>query len=158
MQFQFDVASGSTNVVRPPTPQSVLEVMQQLLDLQRDQFNQINQMLEIQREHLNHVRNVAQENMGRWRNLLARWKDDQPEFAEHCKTAYPLIERAYVLLLTGMVRDVAELGEDALDNDFSLQEFLDRYGMKVGQLSHILSIVGPLSEAAQQNEAAAKQA
>src|SRR5450631_1849558 len=98
MQFQFDVASSSTNPIRPPPPQTVLEVMQQLLDLQRDQFNQFNQMLDVQREHLQHVRTVAQENLARWRNLLARWKDDQPEFAEHCKSAYPLIERAYVLL------------------------------------------------------------
>jgi hypothetical protein len=158
MQFQFDVASSTSGIVRPPAPQTVLEVMQQLLDLQRDQFNQVNQTLEIQREHLHHVRTVTQENMARWRNLLARWKDDQPEFAEHCKAAYPLIERAYVQLLAYMTREVAELGDDALDNDFSLQEFLDRYGQKVGQLSHLLSIVGPLSEAAQQNEAAAKQA
>jgi hypothetical protein len=158
MQFQFDVASGGTGVIRPPQPQSVMEVMQQLVDLHHHQFNQMNQLLELQREHLNHVRTVAQENLARWRNLLARWKDDQPELAEHCKTAYPLVERAYVQLLAGVVREVAELGDDALDNDFSLQEFLDRYGQKVGQLSHLLSIIGPLSEAAQQNEAAAKQA
>jgi hypothetical protein len=154
MQFQFDVASSSTAAVPPPAPQSVLEVMRQMLDLQRDHFYQVQ---EIQREHLNHVRTVAQENMARWRNLLTRWKDSNPDFAEECKTAYPLIEKAYVQLLSGMVREIAELGEDALDNDFAVQEFLDRYGMKVGQLSHILSIIGPLSDAANQNDAAAKQ-
>ncbi len=51
-------------------------------------------------------------------------------------------------MLVGMVEELAEHGEDALDNDFSVQEFLDRYGMRVGQLSHLLSVVGPLAEAA----------
>jgi len=80
-----------------------------------------------------------------------------PDFAEHCKVAYPIMEKCYVQLLANMAREVAEQGEESLDNDFSIQEFLDRYGMRVGQLSHLLSIIGPLSEAAQQAEAS-KQA
>ena len=45
------------------------------------------------------------------------------------------------------------MSDNALDNEFAVQEFLDRYGMKLGQLGHILSVIGPLSEAAHQNEA-----
>ena len=152
MQFQFDIASNTVPV--PPQPQhsaneSVPDLLRQLLDQQREVFSQL---LEVQREHLNHVRTTAQDSQARWRNLLARWQKDHPEFAEQCKRAYPLMERSYVQLLVSMVEEVAGQGDEALDSEFAVQEFLDRYGMKVGQLSHLLSIIGPLSEAAQQSE------
>ena len=54
--------------------------------------------------------------------------------------------------LVGMADELADQGDDALDNDFSVQDFLDRYGMRIGQLSHILSVIGPLAEAAGQTE------
>jgi hypothetical protein len=157
MQFQFDIASTSKTpppVPRPVTPETVPDLLQQMLELQRDQFNQ---MVELQKEQLNHARATAQDNLARWRNMLTRWGETYPEFAEHCKKAYPLMERCYVQLLANMVEEITQQGDDALDGEFVVQEFLDRYGMKVGQLSHLLGIVGPLSEAAQQNEAAAKQ-
>jgi transketolase len=153
MQFQFDVASNSAAIqpsLQPPVAETVPELLRQMLDVQRDQLHQI---LEVQREHLNHARAHAQDNLARWRNLLARWQHDYPEFADHCKIAYPLMEKSYVQLLATMVKELAEQDDDALDNEFAVQEFLDRYGMKLGQLSHLLSIIGPLSEAAQQNEA-----
>jgi transketolase len=153
MQFQFDI--GSSNHTPPPQPQqptteSVPDLLRQILQMQREGFTQI---LEVQREHLNHVKATAQENMSRWRHLLARWEKDHPEFADSCKKAYPLMERSYVQMLASIVEEISEDGEDALDTEFSVQEFLDRYGMKVGQLSHLLGVIGPLSEAAQQAEA-----
>ncbi len=158
MQFQFDIAS--TAKVPPPappmrvTPETVPDLLWQMLELQRDQFNQ---MVELQREQLNHARATAQDNLARWRNMLTRWAEEYPQFAEQCKLAYPLMERCYVQMLGSMVEELSQGGEDALDSEFAVQEFLDRYGAKIGQLSHLLGIVGPLSEAAQQNEAAAKQ-
>ena len=68
-----------------------------------------------------------------------------------------MLERSYVQLLVSMVEEVHHQGDEALDSEFAVQEFLDRYGMKIGQLSHILSIIGPLSEAAQQSEASKQQ-
>ena len=40
-----------------------------------------------------------------------------------------------------------EEGDDALDTDFALQEFLDRYGTRLAQLGTILNLVAPLAEA-----------
>lgn len=155
MQFQFDIApTASVPQPRPPVTESAPELLRQLIDIQRDGFAQ---MVELQREHLNHVRAMSQDSVARWRNLLARWETELPEFAENCKKAYPLLERSYIHLLSNLVEDLAHQGDDALETEFAVQEFLDRYAMKVGQLSHLLSIIGPLSEAAQQNEAAKQQ-
>jgi hypothetical protein len=100
-----------------------------------------------------HSAAAAQDAQARWRNLLARWQSQHPEFANFCRQAYPLLEKAYVGMLDGMADELTQQGDEALENDFSVQEFLDRYGMRVGQLSHLLSVVGPLAEAASQNDA-----
>jgi transketolase len=153
MQFQFDVASSSKTPplnVQPPTAETVPELLRQILEVQRDQLTQI---LEVQKEHLNHARATAQDNLSRWRQLLTRWQDEYPEFAEHCKKAYPLMEKSFMQMLSNMVEELAQQGDESLDSEFAVQEFLDRYGMKLGQLSHLMSIVGPLSEAANQIEA-----
>ena len=157
MQFQFDISSTTAKPPVPPqptTPETVPDLLRQILEVQYDQLTQI---LEVQKEQLNHARAIAQDNLARWRQLLGRWHAEQPEFADHCKKAYPLMEKAYVQMLAQMVEEVTEQGNDALDGDFSVQEFLDRYGMKLGQLSHLLSIVGPLSEAAHQLDELNKQ-
>jgi hypothetical protein len=160
MQFQFDVATNQATAPaaaaapqQPPPaaqPENVPELLRQMLELQREQLHQL---VELQREQLTQARAAAQDASARWRNLLARWQKDLPDFCGNCKQAYPLLEKAYVFILAGMVDELARQGEDALDNEFSVQDFLDRYGMRLGQLSHLLSVIGPLAEAANQNEA-----
>lgn len=153
MQFQFDVATN--NAAPPPAPQqpsaeTVPDLLRQMLELQREQLAQL---VELQREQLNQARAASQDSLARWRNLLTRWQKDQPDFAGNCKQAYPLLEKAYVQILSGLVEELSQQGDEALDNEFAVQEFLDRYGMRLGQLSHILSVIGPLAEAANQGEA-----
>jgi hypothetical protein len=59
----------------------------------------------------------------------------------------PILEQTYGRLITDLTEHLAANGDDPLDNDFSLQEFLDRYGMRLGQLGTILNLVAPLAEA-----------
>jgi hypothetical protein len=156
MQFQFDI-SPNVNTPMPahsPPAQETVYLLRQMLDLQRDLFSQL---LDLQKQQLEQTRATAQDGLSRWRQILTRWAEEYPGFAEHCKKAYPLMEKSYIQMLASLVEELAQQGDDALDSEFAVQEFLDRYGMKIGQLSHLLSIIGPLSEAAHQNEAAAKQ-
>lgn len=157
MNFQFDIGSSTKPIapLPPLTPtEMVPELLRQILEVQREQLSQI---LDVQVQHLNHVRAAAQDHVARWRHILSRWQQDRPELTDICKKAYPILERAYVHMLVNAIEELAEQDDDTLENEFALQEFLDRYGMKIGQLSHILGVVGPMSEAAQQNEAARQQ-
>ena len=157
MQFQFDIGSTTKPVtLQPQLPpaEMVPHLLNQILELQRDQLNQI---LEIQKAHLQHVRAISHEQIARWRHILGRWQEENPELTASCKKAYPVLEKAYVKMAMMLIDELVDQGDEALDNDFAVQEFLDRYGMKMGQLSHILSIIGPMSEAAQQNDAAKAQ-
>ena len=47
-----------------------------------------------------------------------------------------------------LVDELHQNGSDALDSEFALQDFLDRYGMRLGQIGNILNLVAPLAEAA----------
>jgi hypothetical protein len=153
MQFQFDVVSQTPTPPAPPQPGDLhADLLRQILELQRDQLAQI---LQVQRDHLALAKNMAQDNNARWRTLLSRWQKDIPELMDHCKQAYPTLERAYVHMIASMVEEVSEKPEDDLDNEFTVQDFLDRYGMRLGQLGHMVHVIGSLAEAANQNEAAA---
>jgi hypothetical protein len=156
MQFQFGIIPSATTPVPPlvPLPDAVPDLLKMIIQQQSDLLTQ---MLEVQREQLHFQRAKAHDAIARWRQVLGRWEKDYPELAEHSKTAYPLVERAFIQMLSVMLAEVSEQGEDALDNEFAVQEFIDRYGMKIGQLGQLLSVMGPLNEAAQQNEAAKQQ-
>ena len=59
----------------------------------------------------------------------------------------PVVERAYLKMIQELTDRLR--GEDGgLDNEFVLAEFLDRYGMRLGQLGTIIGQLGPLAEAA----------
>jgi hypothetical protein len=153
MQFQFDISTAAQPkpATAPGTSEALADLVRQLIDLQRDGFSQL---LEVQREHLAHARHVHQENMQRWRNLLGRWDKEFPSLAAECKQVYPHLERAYLNLVQTMVHDLIEQGDEGFESDFALQDFIDRHGMRAGQLGHILGVIGPLSEAGNtQNEA-----
>jgi len=139
MNNQFDVTSFSAlpaAPARPATPQVLADLLQQIL--------------EVQRQQLAHAQAVAaaQDGNARWRAMLGRMCEQFPQLPDNCRTALPVLERAYGSLIISMVDELANEGEDALDNDFAVQEFLDRFGMRLGQLGGILNVVAPLADAA----------
>ena len=139
MHFQFEL-TPATPIPSAPQPASVAEGV----DLLR-------QMLEVQKEQLKQLR-AAQDMGGRWRAFLTRWQEEFPDLATACRKALPVIERAYGKLMADLTETVCQEDSDGLDTDFALQEFLDRYGMRLAQLGTILNLVGPLAEAGSQGE------
>jgi hypothetical protein len=143
MQSQFDVTSFVPPVAPKPAEASnaeVADLLRQMLEMQREQLAQLKHMV------------AAQDSMARWRALMARWREEFPGLPDGCKHALPILEKAYGALVSTLVEELEDQGSDALDTDFTLQDFLDRYGMRLGQLGNILNLVGPLAEAGSQNE------
>ena len=69
---------------------------------------------------------------------------------EACREALPVLERAFGGIVRDLVDELRQAGADGLDNDFALQDFLDRHGMRLGQLGTLMNLVGPLAEASTQ--------
>lgn len=140
MNFQIDVSSA---VPCPPAdPPATPAGIPETVDLLR-------QLLEVQRELLTHQRAAAaaHDMAARWRSFLTRWQQDFPDLGDDCRKALPQLERCYGQMIHDLTVQLNE-DEHGLDNDFSVQEFLDRFGMRLAQLGTILNLVAPLAEAA----------
>jgi hypothetical protein len=145
MNFQIDVSSAvssppEVSAAHPPTSPDAVDLLRQILEVQREQ-------LTYQRAAA-----AAHDATARWRAFLARWQSEFPDLAENCRKAMPQIERSYGRLIAELTERLAE-DADPLDNDFALQDFLDRYGMRLAQLGTILNLVAPLAEAGPPGEA-----
>ncbi len=141
MQSQFDVTSFV-----PASVPGQIEPSPALSDLLR-------QILEVQREQLAHMQATAaaHDASARWRALLNRWRQDFPTLSDSCREALPVLERAYGSIVASLAEELRQ-NEDALESEFALQDFLDRYGLRLGQMGNIINLVAPLAEAGQQNE------
>ncbi len=145
MNFQIDVSPA---LAAPPAdPPAAPAAVPETVDLLR-------QILEVQREQLAYQRAAAaaHDMAARWRAYLARWQQEFPGLSEGCRKAMPHLERCYGQLIHDLT-DRLNDEDNALDNDFALQEFLDRYGMRLAQLGTILNLVAPLAEAGAPGEA-----
>src|SRR5260370_40031574 len=128
MNFQLEMApiTGSPSESFSPSSSETVDLLRQIL--------------EVQREQLTHLRAVH-DNNARWRAFLARWQSDFPDLSEACKEAVPSLERTYVNLISELTdRLSSQDGDDPLDTDFALREFLDLYGMRFAQLGTILNL------------------
>ena len=133
----------SSPMVRlPEIPQSAAgssetaDLLRQIVDLQREQLG------------LMKARDAAADDKARWQTFYNRWAAEFPDLPGRCKAVLPSVERAYLEL----VRDVSDRlgGEDAVDleSEFSLAEFLDKYGVRLAQLSNVLGQIGHLAHMA----------
>ncbi|HEV8059581.1 MAG TPA: hypothetical protein VGP68_06900 [Gemmataceae bacterium] len=141
MQFQFDMSGPNMLPPQPPADSANLAGILQ-------------QMLEVQRQQLTHLQTLvsAHDGAARWRAFLARWREDFPELAEACRQAIPTLERTYSKLITELTDQLGQNGAEALESEFVLQEFLDRYGMRLTQLGTLLNMVAPLADASSPSE------
>ena len=136
MHFQFEVASQTSGPQTGSPSGDATELLRQLLEVQREQL------------HLARQRLAAQDMGGKWKSVLARWGDDFADLPGACRAAMPQLERAYIALIADLADSLRTQEEDGLDNEFSLSEFLDRYGARLNQLGAILHLVGPLADLA----------
>lgn len=115
-----------------------------------DPADSLRQLLEVQREQLAVLKAqaAAADSIARWRAFLARWQTDFPDIGTACKQVLPVVERAYLTLMQDLTDRLKDDSNDPIDTDFALGEFLDRYGMRLGQLGTVLSQLGPLADAA----------
>jgi hypothetical protein len=144
MNSQFDISPFSVPAIEPPKEQSAATESVHLL----------RQVVDLQKEQLMLLRAIAgaHDAGGRWRAFLSRWRDEFPDLPDGSRDAVSVLERSFASMLAEMVDHLRQNDASALDTDFSMQEFLDRYGMRLAQLSTILNLIGPLSEVSASGE------
>jgi hypothetical protein len=110
----------------------------------------LRQLIAVQQEQVALLKAQAanQDGSARWRAFLARWESEFPGIGTACKQALPVLERAYLTLVRELTDKIAS-DPDALTDEFVLAEFLDRYGMRTGQMANLISQLAPLADASQ---------
>jgi hypothetical protein len=122
---------------QPANSGELTDLLRQLVTLQQEQVG----LLKAQQTTQQNADGSA-----RWRSFLARWESEFPGIGAACKQVLPYLERAYLALIRELTdKLIAE--PDALTDEFLLSEFLDRYGMRLGQLGNLLSQLAPLADA-----------
>jgi hypothetical protein len=121
-----------------PTPsvREIADLLKQLISLQQEQVGLLKTQI------------ANQDNSSRWRPFLARWEQEFPSIGSACKQALPILERTYLGLIRDLTERVNSADTDEMDDEFVLSEFLDRFGIRLGQMGNIVSQLAPLAEAA----------
>src|SRR5262245_50789132 len=116
MFFQVEVDPGIAPLVSVEPPampaNEAVDILRQILEVQREQLEQLRASV------------AAHDTGSRWRAFLSRWQTDFPDLSNSCKNALPILERSYGNLIAELTDHLCQSGDDALDNDFALQEFL----------------------------------
>ncbi len=140
MHFQFIIPPQNPNHTQPQkandTATNTNDLLRELIEVQKTQLTLMQQTKEL-------------DNLHRWQNFLARWSDEFPNVGEHCIEALPVLEKSFVQMVDELARMATE-EDDSIDNEFALNEFLDRYGVRLSQLGSMLNILGPIADAARQ--------
>lgn len=140
MQFDFGVSGVPSSTGAPPSTDPAVDLLRQLLEAQKETLAAHKAML------------AAMDHSVRWRALVNRWRTEFPNLPEVARQALPVLEKSYGALLSNLVEELRDKAEEGLDNEFALQDFLDRYGMRVSQMSQLMNLVSPLAEFVSQNE------
>jgi hypothetical protein len=145
---------GVPVVVNPNDPVALLHVMinlqSQTLELQR-------QMLDIQRqqaEMLRETTQVSRDQRARQGAELERWQQSHSRVLDLCKESLTRLEQVHSSLMGEMANYVEENYENLLEGDFTLSDFVDKFGPRLAHLNTMLAVLRPL--AAAQNQAAKK--
>ena len=124
-------------VPEPATPaHEIADLLRQLIGLQQEQIGLMKAQL------------AGQDAGAKWRSFLTRWENEFPQIGTACKQAMPSLERAYLGLVQELTERVNSAEAAELSDEFVLGEFLDRFGIRLGQLGSILGQLAPLAEAA----------
>jgi DNA-binding transcriptional MerR regulator len=113
-----------------------LEVQRQILEAQRQQ-------LEISRELLQ----VNREQRARQGAELERWQNGHEHVLEACRDTLGKLEQVHAALMGDMANYVEDNHENLLEGDFSLSDFVDRFGPRLAHLNTMLAVLRPLAAA-----------
>ena len=124
-------------VPEPTSPaREIADLLRQLVGLQHEQIGLLKAQV------------AGQDNGSKWRAFLARWEDEFPQIGCGVQAGAPDSGAGLSRARPRVDRRVNAAEAAELDDEFVLGEFLDRFGIRLGQLGNILSQLAPLADAA----------
>lgn len=150
---------AATPVV-PPTLNDPIALLHVVANLQSQTLETMKQLFELQRQQFELIRestHVSREQRSRQGAELEKWQMSHEDVIEPCKTALTQLEQVHSNLMGELARYVDENHDNLLDGDFSLSDFVDRFGPRLAHLNTILAILRPLAAHTKKTETANTQ-
>ncbi len=77
---------------------------------------------------------------------LQQWKDANPRLAKACRRAAESLNLAQTRFLETIAEEIEANGENLVDGEFMLHEFVDRFGPRLAHLNGVLQVLAQLSD------------
>jgi NADH:ubiquinone oxidoreductase subunit E len=113
----------------------------QTLELQRQQLEISRQQLEISHELLQ----VNREQRARQGAELERWQASHEHVIDSCRETMGRLEQVHASLMGELANYVEDNHENLMEGDFSLSDFVDRFGPRLAHLNTMLAVLRPLA-------------
>ncbi|MDE2506725.1 MAG: hypothetical protein KGM43_05910 [Planctomycetota bacterium] len=126
-----------------------------LVNLQGQNIEMQRQVIELQRQQLELVREsaqIAREQRARQVAEIERWQAGHEGVVEACRESLGKLEHVHAALMGELGVYVEENYENLLEGDYSLSDFVDRFGPRLAHLNTILAVLRPLAAAAKRPE------
>jgi hypothetical protein len=142
-----------TTAVHGPNDSIVL--LHHMVNLQNQTLDVLRQTMEVQRQHLELTREIVQvnrEQRARQVAELERWQAGHENVIDASRETLVRLEQVHAALLGEMANYVEDNHENLLEGDFSLSDFVDRFGPRLAHLNTMLAVLRPLAVARQKPE------
>jgi hypothetical protein len=126
-----------------------------MVNLQNQTLEALRQMVEVQRQQLDLSREIVQvsrEQRARQGAELERWQSGHEHVLDACKDSLGRLEQVHAALMGDMATYVEENYENLLEGEYSLSEFVDRFGPRLAHLNTMLAVLRPLAAATKKTD------
>ncbi len=119
------------------TNETAAQLLLELLRLQREQLELTRELVRLSRE--------VHEIRARQQAELLAWQQEHEGVVERCREVVSTLTQMHAGLIGDMADYINEHAETLLESDFSISEFVDKFGPRLHHLSTVLAVFKQLS-------------
>ena len=154
--YRMEVSpTGAAPTIVPPHLNDPVALLHVMVNLQSQTLEMLRLMAESQKAQLDLVREntaFARDQRGRQVAELEKWQQSHEPGLDDCKESLSKLEVVHAAIMRELAEYVDEHHENLVEGDFSLSDFIDKFGPKLAHINTILSILRPLAAAAKKPE------
>ena len=154
--YRMEVSPTGQGVASPTSnPNEPIVLLHLLVNLQNQTLDALRQLLEVQRQQLDLAREtvqVSREQRARQGAELERWQVGHDHVLDACRDTLGRLEQVHASLMGELANYVEDNQENLLEGDFSLSDFVDRFGPRLAHLNTMLAVLRPLAAAQRKTE------
>jgi hypothetical protein len=137
----------------PTDPAALFQMMLQMQSATNESLRQLVEqnraLLELTKETVQ----ISRDQRARQSQELERWQNSHQAVLFETRGVLKTLEQVHGQIMEQLVAFVHENETELMDGEFTLADFTDRFGPRLGHLNTILSVLRPLAALAQHQQA-----